>query len=81
MGYVRVEKSLYSGEIQDAIRKKSSTPVIPGKCNSKIGNMGMDWCLYKYRYFEPNLLGAADKAAVRQRSEKMSTASSVLFFS
>lgn len=37
----------YDGEeVLGIIRKKSTTLVIPGKFNSKIGNVDMDWCLY-----------------------------------
>ena len=32
-----------------------SIPVIPRKNNSKIGNIDMDWCLYKYRHLVENL--------------------------
>lgn len=49
------DKGYDSEEVRDAIRKKSSIPVIPRKYNSKIGNADMDWCLYKYRHLVENL--------------------------
>lgn len=49
------DKGYDSEEVREAIRKKSSIPVIPRKSNSKIGNSDMDWCLYKYRHLVENL--------------------------
>jgi transposase len=49
------DKGYDSEEVRDAIRKKSSIPVIPRKSNSKIGNDDIDWCLYKYRHLVENL--------------------------
>lgn len=49
------DKGYDSEEVRDAIRKKSSIPVIPRKSNSKIGNDGINWCLYKYRHLVENL--------------------------
>ena len=49
------DKGYDSEEVREAIRKKSSIPVIPRKSNSKIGNADMDWCLYKYRHLVENL--------------------------
>lgn len=46
-GHTIADKGDDSDEVRDAIRKKSSTPVIPRKNNSKIGNTDMDWSLYK----------------------------------
>ena len=31
------------------------TPVIPRKCNSKIGNSDIDWDLYKFRHRVENM--------------------------
>ena len=49
------DKGYDSEEVREAIRKKSSVPVIPRKNNSKKGNADMDWCLYKYRHLVENL--------------------------
>lgn len=49
------DKGYDSEEVREIIRKKSSVPVIPRKSNSKTGNTGMDWCLYKYRHLVENL--------------------------
>ncbi|CAM4482532.1 MAG: IS5 family transposase ISPa67 [Legionella sp.] len=49
------DKGYDSEEVRNAIRKKSSIPVIPRKSNSKIGNADMDWGLYKYRHLVENL--------------------------
>ncbi|KTD54681.1 transposase [Legionella santicrucis] len=46
-GHTIADKGYDSEEVRDTIHKKLSTPVIPRKSNSKIGNAGMDWCLYK----------------------------------
>lgn len=40
------DKGYDSEEVREVIRKKSSTPVIPRKSNSKTGNADMDWCLF-----------------------------------
>ena len=52
--YVIADKGYDSEKIRDQIRKKSSTPVIPRKSNSKAGNGDMDWCLYGYRHLLEN---------------------------
>jgi transposase len=43
-----------SEEIREQIRNQNSTPVIPRKKNSLIGNSSMDWGLYKYRHLVEN---------------------------
>ncbi|OGV28246.1 MAG: hypothetical protein A3E88_07785 [Legionellales bacterium RIFCSPHIGHO2_12_FULL_35_11] len=48
--YSITDKGYDSEEIREQIRKKSSTPIIPRKKNSKTGNADIDWCLYKYRH-------------------------------
>ena len=40
--------------LRSQIKEKGSTPVIPRRSNSKIGNEEMDWCLYKYRHLVEN---------------------------
>ncbi len=49
------DKGYDSEDVREAIRKKSSVPVIPRKRNSKIGNADIDWGLYKYRHLVENL--------------------------
>jgi transposase len=49
------DKGYDSEEVREVIREKSSTPMIPRRCNSTIGNHDMDWCLYKYRHLVENL--------------------------
>ena len=49
------DKGYDSAEVREAIEQKSSIPVIPRKKNSKIGNIHMDWSLYKYRHLIENL--------------------------
>jgi transposase len=42
-------------KLREIIRKKSSTPIIPRKKNSKTGNADMDWELYKCRHLVENV--------------------------
>lgn len=53
--YTIADKGYDSEEIRNQIKEKSSTPVIPRKKNSKIGNSDMDWGLYKYRHLVENI--------------------------
>lgn len=53
--YVIADKGYDSEELREIIRKKSSTPIIPRKSNSLIGNSDIDWSLYKYRHLVENL--------------------------
>ena len=53
--YMIADKGYDSEEVRDVARAKSSTPVIPRKSNSKIGNDDMDWGLYKYRHLVENV--------------------------
>ena len=53
--YMIADKGYDSEELREIIREKSSTPIIPRKSNSKIGNDDMDWGLYKYRHLVENL--------------------------
>jgi len=53
--YMVADKGYDSEEVRDVARAKSSTPVIPRKSNSKIGNDDMDWGLYKYRHLVENV--------------------------
>jgi len=53
--YTVADKGYDSEEVRQAILKKSSTPVIPRKKNSLIGNADMDWGLYKYRHLVENI--------------------------
>lgn len=53
--YVVADKGYDSEALRDQVREKSSTPIIPRKNNSTIGNDDMDWCLYKYRHLVENI--------------------------
>jgi transposase len=53
--YTIADKGYDSEELREIIRKKYSTPVIPRKSNSIIGNDDMDWGLYKYRHLVENI--------------------------
>lgn len=53
--YMIADKGYDSEELRDLIRAKLSTPVIPRKINSTIGNYDMDWGLYKYRHLVENV--------------------------
>jgi transposase len=53
--FIIADKGYDSEKLRDIIRKKSSTPVIPRKRNSIIGNQDMDWYLYKYRHLIENV--------------------------
>ena len=53
--YTVADKGYDSEELRQNIREKSSTPVIPRKSNSVIGNNDMNWGLYKYRHLVENL--------------------------
>ncbi len=48
--YIVCDKGYDSEEIRNRVINKASTPVIPRKRNSKIGNSDMDWALYKHRH-------------------------------
>ena len=49
------DKGYDSEELRMLIRNKSSTPIIPRKNNSTIGNADIDWGLYKYRHLVENV--------------------------
>jgi len=49
------DKGYDSEELRELIRKKGSTPIIPRKRNSIVGNADIDWCLYKYRHLVENV--------------------------
>jgi IS5 family transposase len=53
--YVVADKGYDSEGGRTQIREKGAIPVIPRKSNSKVGNDGMDWCLYKYRHLVENV--------------------------
>lgn len=53
--YTIADRGYDSEELREIIREKSSTPVIPRKSNSTIGNDDMDWGLYKYRHLVENI--------------------------
>ena len=51
---VIADKAYDSEDLRTQIEESGAVPVIPRKCNSKVGNAGMDWCLYKYRHLVEN---------------------------
>ncbi len=53
--YTIADKGYDSEELRQLIRDKLSTPIIPRKNNSTIGNDDMDWGLYKYRHLVENI--------------------------
>ena len=53
--YIIADKGYDSEELRMLIRNKSSTPIIPRKNNSTIGNADIDWGLYKYRHSVENV--------------------------
>ncbi|KGJ88405.1 transposase IS4 family protein [Colwellia psychrerythraea] len=52
--FVIADKGYDSEAIRNKVRERNSSPVIPRKQNSKIGNGDIDWCLYKYRHLVEN---------------------------
>jgi len=52
--FVIADKGYDSEAIRNKIRELNSSPVIPRKQNSKVGNADIDWCLYKYRHLVEN---------------------------
>lgn len=52
--YLIADKGYDSKKIRCKVRTQGSTPVIPRKRNSKIGNADINWCLYKYRHLVEN---------------------------
>ena len=53
--YVVGDKGYDSETIRKQIEKRGSQAVIPRKSNSKKGNEGMDWYLYKCRHLVENM--------------------------
>ena len=51
---VIADKAYDSDRLRKRIEEVGAIPVIPRKCNSKVGNDDMDWCLYKYRHLVEN---------------------------
>lgn len=49
------DKGYDSEEVREIIRSKLSTPIIPRKNNSIIGNADIDWDLYKHRHLVENV--------------------------
>ena len=52
--FIVADKGYDSEAIRGKIRERDSTPVIPRKQNSLLGNADIDWCLYKYRHLVEN---------------------------
>ena len=70
--YMIADKGYDSEEVRNVVRAKSSTPVIPRKSNSKIGNDDIDWDLYKYRHLVENVFARLKHfRAVATRYDKL----------
>ena len=54
-GYMIADRGYDSEKIRALIHKNGSTPMIPRKRNSLVGNTDMDWCLYQYRHLVENV--------------------------
>ena len=52
--YKIADRGYDSESLRDQIRRQNSTPIIPRKKNSVVGNDDVDWCLYKYRHLVEN---------------------------
>ena len=52
--YKIADKGYDSEPLRKQIIKQGSTPIIPRKKNSTVGNEDIDWCLYKYRHLVEN---------------------------
>ena len=52
--YKIADRGYDSEPLRDQIRQQNSTPIIPRKKNSVVGNDDVDWCLYKYRHLVEN---------------------------
>jgi transposase len=53
--YTVADRGYDSEELRQMIKGRLSTPVIPRKNNSKIGNDDIDWSLYKLRHLVENV--------------------------
>ena len=53
--YTIADKGYNKEELRKLIQEKGSTPVIPRKSNSRVGNDDIDWGLYKYRHLVENV--------------------------
>ena len=53
--YLIADKGYDNEILRESVRKKLSIPVMPRKSNSLIGNLDIDWDLYKYRHLVENL--------------------------
>ena len=70
--YIIADKGYDSEELRELIWKKSSIPIIPRKSNSTLGNVDMDWCLYKYRHLVENVFSRLKHfRAVATRYDKL----------
>ena len=55
LGQALIADKGYDSEVlRNQIKAKGSTPVIPRRSHSTIGNKEMDWCLYKHRHLVEN---------------------------
>lgn len=52
--HVIADKAYDSDDFRKQIEETEAMAVIPRKNNSKVGNDGLDWCLYKYRHLVEN---------------------------
>jgi transposase len=54
--FVIADKGYDSDKLREQVREQNSTPIIPKKRNSKTGNDGLDWDLYKLRHLVENTI-------------------------
>lgn len=52
--YKIADRGYDSEDVRACIRRNNSVPIIPRKRNSTMGNLDIDWCLYKYRHLVEN---------------------------
>ena len=70
--YTIADKGYDSEEIREQIKQKSSIPMLPRKKNSKTGNAGIDWGLYKYRHLVENIFARLKQfRAIATRYDKL----------
>jgi transposase len=52
--YKIMDKGYDCESLREQIKQQKCTPIIPRKSNSTIGNVALDWGLYKYRHLVEN---------------------------
>ena len=71
--FIIADRGYDSQILRDIIKKRGSTPIIPRKRNSRIGNDDIDWHLYKLRHLVENAFARIKHyQAVSTRYDKLS---------